>query len=151
MGAMTRHLRSCVVALAVVAIAAAACTSAPSGSPSTAASPSSTAPAPASPAAANPIVVDTDLAADDILAIMVLLRQPGVDVRAITVSGTGEVRCSAGLRNTRRLVAAFGRSDIAVACGRENPGPNGRWFPSAWRDGADGFYGVELPEVDGES
>ncbi len=98
-----------------------------------------------------PIVVDTDLAADDILAIMVLLRQPGVDLRAITVSGTGEVRCPAGLRNTRRLVAAFGRPEIPVACGRENPGPAGRWFPSAWRDGADAFYGVTLPAVDGES
>ena len=103
------------------------------------------------PADPVPIVVDTDLAADDILAIMVLLRQPGVDLRAITVSGTGEVRCPAGLRNTRRLVAAFGRPEIPVACGRENPGPAGRWFPSEWRDGADAFYGVTLPAVDGES
>lgn len=71
---------------------------APSPTPTTA----TTAPSPSggpvgspseSPAAGSltPIVVDTDLAADDILAIMVLLRDPAIDVRAITVSGTGEV------------------------------------------------------------
>jgi inosine-uridine nucleoside N-ribohydrolase len=121
--------------------------------PATAATRSDAAPSsPASPATAvRPVVIDTDLAADDVLAIMVLLRDPGVDVRAIAVDGTGEVRCPAGVRNARRLVAAFGRSDIPVACGRENPGPGGRWFPTEWRDGADAFYGVELPEVDGEA
>jgi inosine-uridine nucleoside N-ribohydrolase len=99
----------------------------------------------------RPIVIDTDLAPDDVLAIMVLLRQPAVDVRAITVSGTGEVRCGPGLRNTRRLLTAFGRPEIPVACGRENPGAAGRWFPSAWRDGADAFFGVPLPAVEGEA
>ena len=59
-----------------------------------------------------------------------LLRDPGVDVLAVTVAGTGEVRCPAGLRNARRLVAAFGRSDIPVACGRDNPGVHGGFFPA---------------------
>ena len=139
--------------LAVVLSAAGCATTPPSMSAPPAATPGSGASA-AAPSAATgprPIVVDTDLAADDILAIMVLLRDPAVDVRGIAVDGTGEVRCAAGLRNARRLVAAFGRGDIPVACGRENPGPNGRWFPSEWRDGADAFYGVQLPAVDGES
>ena len=97
------------------------------------------------------MIVDTDLAGDDVLALMVLLRDPGVDVRGVTIAGTGEVRCLPGIRNSRRLLAAFGRSDVPVACGRELPGPFGRSFPTAWRDGADGFYGVELPEVENES
>ena len=41
----------------------------------------------------RPIVVDTDLGADDIIALALLLRSPAVDVRAITVSGT--VSCDA--------------------------------------------------------
>ncbi len=144
--------------LLAVTLAAGACGSTtPAVSPSAAgseASPSGTASgAPSSQVAhgPRPVVVDTDLATDDILAIMVLLRDPGVDVRGIAVDGTGEVRCPAGLRNARRLVAAFGRGDIPVACGRENPGASGRWFPSEWRDGADAFYGVQLPAVDGEA
>ena len=98
-----------------------------------------------------PVIVDTDLAGDDVLALMVLLRDPGVDLRGVTIASTGEVHCVPGIRNTRRLLAAFGRSDIPVACGREMPGPFGRSFPTAWRDGADGLYGVELPEVENES
>ncbi len=145
---------SIVLVLAVLVLVAACGADAPSATQDMAA-PATAAPASARPTQAagggpRPIVIDTDLAADDILAIMVLLRDPTVDVRAVTVAGTGEVRCPAGLRNARRLLAAFGRTDIPVACGRENPGPNGRWFPVEWRDGADAFYGIELPAVDGE-
>jgi inosine-uridine nucleoside N-ribohydrolase len=61
------------------------------------------------------------------------------------------VRCPAGIRNTRRLLAAFSRTDIPVACGREHPGISGRWFPTAWRDGADALYGLDLPAVEGEA
>jgi inosine-uridine nucleoside N-ribohydrolase len=146
--------------LAAAALVVAACSSSASPVPSapSSASPSggSAAPsaggtaAPTAGAGTRPIVIDTDLAADDIFAIMVLLRDPTVDLRAITIAGTGEVRCPAGLRNARRLVAAFGRTNVPVACGRENPGPSGRWFPAEWRDGADAFYGIGLPVVDGE-
>jgi inosine-uridine nucleoside N-ribohydrolase len=153
---MSSMTRAVAMLLALVLSAAACGTTSPSAlpspSPSPAGSPTPAASLPLSTAAGpRPIVIDTDLAADDILAIMVLLRDPKVDVRGIAVDGTGEVRCPAGLRNARRLVAAFGRADIPVACGREDPGPAGRWFPSEWRDGADAFYGVQLPAVDGES
>ena len=97
------------------------------------------------------MVVDTDLAGDDLFALLVLLRDPAVDVRGVTIAATGEVHCVPGIRNTRRVLAALGRTDVPVACGRENPGPNGRWFPPEWRAGADAFYGVELPAVDGET
>lgn len=98
-----------------------------------------------------PVIVDTDLAADDVYALLSALNDPALDVRAVTIAATGEVHCVPGLRNTRRLLAALGREDVPVACGRENPGPNGRWFPPEWRAGADAFYGVELPAVDGET
>jgi inosine-uridine nucleoside N-ribohydrolase len=137
--------------LLATALAAAACgTSQPSSTPGVPTPPVSPAPSRAHGGAQRPIVIDTDLAADDILAIMVLLRDPSVDVRAITVAGTGEVRCPAGIRNARRLLGAFGRTEVPVACGRENPGISGRWFPVEWRDGADAFYGIELPAVEGE-
>ena len=107
----------------------------------------------APPTAANPlpVIVDTDLAADDIYALATVLRDEAVDVRAVTVAGTGEVHCAPGIRIARRLLGAFGRTDVPVACGRETPGPNGRWFPPEWRAGSDAFYGVELPDVEGEA
>lgn len=85
------------------------------------------------------------------MAIMAMLREPAVDVRAIAVDGNGEVHCRDGLFNMRRLLGAFGRTDIPIGCGRELPGPNGRLFPDEWRTGADAFYGVELPPVAGTS
>ncbi|MBF8290369.1 MAG: rihA [Chloroflexi bacterium] len=124
------------VVVALVAACASPATPAPSG-----ANPTST------PAAPRAILIDTDLGVDDILAIPVLLRDPAVDVRAITVAGTGEVRCGAGTRNLRLLLAAFGALDIPVGCGRQATGQNGREFPFAWRDGADAFYGMDMPPL----
>jgi inosine-uridine nucleoside N-ribohydrolase len=83
--------------------------------------------------------------------VLSLLRDDRVELRAVTVEGTGEAHCAPGIVNARRLLAAMGASDVPVACGREDPGPNGRWFPPEWRAGVDALYGVELPPVEGES
>ena len=59
---------------------------------------------------------------DDLLALYVILRDPALDVRAIAIDGTGLVHCGAGIRNLRRILAAFDRLDIPFGCGREEPG-----------------------------
>ncbi len=98
-----------------------------------------------------PIVISTDMAGDGLLAVMALLREPTVDIRAIAIDGNGEVHCVTGVNNMLHLLEAFGRDDIPIGCGREEPGPSGRLFPDAWRDGADRFYGVELPPLKGST
>jgi pyrimidine-specific ribonucleoside hydrolase len=111
-------------------------------------SPSAEADAPsAEPAGPRPILIDTDLAGDDVLALMALLREPSVDVRAIAVDGNGEVHCRPGVINVRDLLGAFGIEGIPIGCGRETPGEHGRLFPDEWRAGADAFYGVDLRPV----
>ena len=45
------------------------------------------------------IIIDTDMAIDDWLAILYLLRHPNVEVKAITLAGTGEAHCNPGLQN----------------------------------------------------
>lgn len=97
----------------------------------------------------RPILVDTDLAGDDLLALMALLREPSVEVRAIAIDGNGEVHCPAGVTNVRDLLRAFGLEAIPVGCGRETPGEHGRLFPDDWRAGADAFYGVQLAAAQG--
>ena len=143
------------VALALL-VGTAACGSATLPAASTPASASASASvAVPSPSAAlagrRPIVLDTDLAADDIFALLVLARDPRVDLRGVTIAGTGEVHCAPGIRNARRALAALGVTGVPVACGRENPGPNGRSFPPEWRAGADAFYGLDLPAGVGET
>ena len=97
------------------------------------------------PESPQPIVVDTDLGADDIPALALLLQSPAVDVRAITVSGTGLVRCPVGARHVRGMLIELRVRDRPVGCGRGNPGPDGLAFPEHWRNASDAFYGLPLP------
>ena len=95
---------------------------------------------------AQPVVIDTDMAADDWLAILYLLGRSDVDVQAITVTGAGEAHCSAGTRNALNLVALAGRPEIPVACGRETPLEGDHAFPTEWRERVDNLLGLTLPE-----
>ena len=45
------------------------------------------------------IVIDTDMAADDWMAILYLLQRPDMTVRAITVTGAGEAHCAPGTQH----------------------------------------------------
>jgi inosine-uridine nucleoside N-ribohydrolase len=100
---------------------------------------------------AQPVVIDTDMAADDWLAILYLLGRSDVDVRAVTVVGTGEAHCSAGTRNARSLLALAGRPEIPVACGRETPLAGDHAFPSDWRERVDNLLGLALPQNSSEA
>jgi pyrimidine-specific ribonucleoside hydrolase len=93
----------------------------------------------------TPVVVDTDLSSDDAIALLYLAQSPQVDLRAVTVSGTGLVHCPAGLGNAARLLALAGRPDTPVACGRELPLAGSHAVPEEWRSAADGLFGLTLP------
>jgi pyrimidine-specific ribonucleoside hydrolase len=91
------------------------------------------------------MLIDTDMAADDWMAILYLLQRPDVDVRAITVTGAGEAHCEPGVRNALDLVALAGRPEIPVSCGRETPLEGDHVFPQSWRDNVDALAGIEIP------
>lgn len=98
------------------------------------------------PLAASPrsVIVDTDMSVDDILALLYLLSRPDVNIKAITITGTGITRCDAGIRNARAILEVLERTTIPVACGRETPLQGNRSFPREWRDAAENFFGVNL-------
>ncbi len=108
---------------------AVACTAAPQQaalpSPSASAKPTAEAPV----AGPIPVIIDTDMGADDIMAILYLLQRPDARVQAITVSGTGLTHCTPGTRNALALLARVGAHDIPVACGRERPLQGNAQFP----------------------
>lgn len=93
----------------------------------------------------RPIIIDADMDLSDLGAILVLLRDPEVDVRAITIAGTGLVHCQGGRLVTRFLLDEMGVPDIPFGCGREDGGPDARPFPDEWRAAADAGYGMEIP------
>jgi inosine-uridine nucleoside N-ribohydrolase len=94
----------------------------------------------------TPVVIDTDMGADDAMAIAFLLRRPDVEVKAITVTGAGLAHCEPGVRNTLRLLALANHPDIPVACGRATPLQGHHAYPDVWRQQADILNGVPLPE-----
>ena len=93
----------------------------------------------------KPVIFDTDMAHEDMFAALFLLSHPNVDVRAITVSGTGEAHCGPGVSHALGLVRLSGHEEIPVACGRETPLAGNHVFPAEWRRAADDAYGVEIP------
>jgi pyrimidine-specific ribonucleoside hydrolase len=94
---------------------------------------------------AIPVVIDTDAAIDDLVALTFLLASDEIEVRAITVSGTGEVRCPAGVGVVQELLARTGDEGVPVACGRSTPLDGTHQFPTEWRDAADSGWGVVEP------
>jgi inosine-uridine nucleoside N-ribohydrolase len=101
--------------------------------------------APAPPAAVS-LVIDTDVAPDDLVAIAFLLATPSVSIEAITVTGTGEVRCDAGLAIVFGLLDRLDAPDIPVACGPEIPTAGNHAFPPGFRENAERAAGLDLPD-----
>ena len=93
---------------------------------------------------AKPIILDVDMGLDDMLAILYLASHPNVDIRAITVSGTGLAHCDAGVSNALGLVELSDQKDVPVTCGRETPLEGNHVFPADWRQSADDASGVEI-------
>jgi len=93
-----------------------------------------------------PVVIDTDMAADDWMAILYLFKRPDISVKAITVSGTGEAHCQAGVKNALGLVKLAEYNPIPVACGRTTPLKGNHVFPDSWRYGVDSLHGLTLPQ-----
>lgn len=115
--------------------------SAPGASPG--ASPGGSNPPAASESGRMALVVDTDMAPDDITALASLLRDPGVDLRAITVVGTGEAHCPGGMFVARSLVTMLA-APLTVACGNGSPVGSAEAFPTEWRSAVDAGSGLQL-------
>jgi inosine-uridine nucleoside N-ribohydrolase len=101
------------------------------------------------PEALKPVIFDGDMAHEDMFAALFLLQHPNVDVKGITVVGTGEAHCAPGVENLRGIAALVGRAELPVTCGRETPLAGNHVFPEEWRRSADNAYGVELPAGSG--
>ena len=125
----------------LLAMLAGACEPSPEGS-------EATQPPAGANADARHVVVDTDLAFDDIMALLYLLQRDDVVIDAVTIAGTGEAHCDPGVRNANRLLALGGETDTPVACGRETPLQGANAFPQEWRTAVDDLSMLDLPEVD---
>ena len=71
-------------------------------------------------AAPRPVILDVDPGIDDALAILLAIRSPELDVRAITVV-FGNVELTLGVSNALKILELAGRTDIPVVRGEAAP------------------------------
>src|SRR4029450_11216966 len=83
-----------------------------------------------------PVIIDADFDLSDIAAIAIMLRDPKLDVRAISIAGTGLVHCQGGRLLARSIPDELGAEAVPFGCGREDPGKDGHPFPADWRAAA---------------
>lgn len=90
------------------------------------------------------IVIDTDTASDDAIALVLAVKEPSVDVRAVTVVA-GNVPLDLAVRNALVTLDLCGGSEIDLHAGRDRPLV--RPLDTAqFVHGHDGMGGAELPE-----
>lgn len=76
-------------------------------------------------------IIDTDMGPDDVMAILYFLKQPKVNVRAITIEGDGNAHCQAAFRNLQGLLLLLHQTQIPLACGRTTPLRGTHHFPKS--------------------
>ena len=90
------------------------------------------------------LVIDTDTASDDAIALVLAVREPSVDVRAVTVVA-GNVPLDLAVRNAIITLDLCGGADIPLHAGRAKP--LSRPLNTAqFVHGADGMGGASLPD-----
>jgi inosine-uridine nucleoside N-ribohydrolase len=95
-------------------------------------------------AAPKPVVLDVDPGIDDALALLLALRSPELDVRAVTVV-FGNVEVDLGVQNALKILELGGRTDIPVARGAAKP-LIAEPITAKNVHGENGLGNVELPE-----
>jgi pyrimidine-specific ribonucleoside hydrolase len=85
----------------------------------------------------TPVIIDTDAAEDDWIAIIYLLSRNDIDIKAITVVGSGETNITPGLRHIGDLTVLAKKQNIPIFSSpnrntivRYNPRHN---FPILWQ------------------
>lgn len=91
------------------------------------------------------LLVDTDMAIDDWIALLYLLRKKELDLQAITIAGTGEAHGYFGRHNALCLLALSAAKPCDVATGRAKPMGKGHPFPLVVRLLMDFRLGLSLP------
>lgn len=78
------------------------------------------------------ILIDTDAAFDDDMAIAYLLKEPHLEVNAITVSADKVGDCEAGLKNIDSILSLMNIRHVEVGCGKEKTLKGNHHFPEVW-------------------
>ena len=94
-------------------------------------------------------IIDTDVAADDVIAILYLLKQPNVHIEAITIESDGNAHCKPAFNNVKKVLQITHHETIPIACGQPTPLRGSHHFPEEVLKECDTLKGLmpENPEI----
>jgi len=87
------------------------------------------------------------MAPDDWTAILYLVKRNDIDVKVITISGTGEAHGKKGAKNCLRLLELVNKSDVPVAYGKSEPLGCSHRFPRIMRFAVDRRLLIKFPKT----
>lgn len=88
-----------------------------------------------------PAIIDTDMALDDVRALVLMLGSSHLDIKAV-VTSDGASTPEKGCENVKRVLHFLGRDHISVAAGRKTEAP-----APPWREMSENLGGATLPET----
>jgi len=92
-------------------------------------------------------IIDTDVDIDDAMALLYLLKHPGIKIDAISVCGTGMSDLNPATDNILGLIKLAGKQDIPIVCGDTAAIESVNTFmrPHEWIVQSNTMMGLELP------
>ncbi len=90
------------------------------------------------------MIIDTDMGGDDWLAILYILAEPSIQIKAITINGTGLGRSEPSSNNLFHILDIACADPIPVALGSDQPRSGNNTFPNWIRDQTDDFQGLTV-------
>jgi len=89
----------------------------------------------------TPVIVDTDMAMDDVRALILMLISPRIEVKGI-VTSDGASSPETGRKNVQRVLSFLGKEDIPIAAGTKLNAP-----PPPWREMSEALGWAKLPKA----
>jgi pyrimidine-specific ribonucleoside hydrolase len=93
------------------------------------------------------IIYDDDGSRDGTVALLYLLSEPKVSIKAVNIS-YGEAHPQIYIQYIGRMLDAVGHPDIPLGAGQDAPLGNGTPFPNWLRQLCDNFWNYSLPNAD---
>ncbi|MHA1110773.1 MAG: nucleoside hydrolase [Promethearchaeota archaeon] len=97
------------------------------------------------------LLIDTDMGPDDWITILFLGKHSEVNLKGISIVGTGESHGAPGAQNCKRLLSVVKKESIPVAFGQKSPLKGKNHFPNIMRWVMDRMFFIKIPKTNSET
>lgn len=88
------------------------------------------------------VIIDTDMGWDDVLSILYLIKDPNINIVAITVTGCGETNLRWGGLLAKNLLELGNQTQAKIALGTETPTSYQHQFPQPFKNDMNDLMGL---------